>query len=282
MQMFFERLRQRKVFQWALAYLAVGWVVIQVLQFLSATYGWPPVVLRVAPIVLITGLFVILTVAWFHGERGQQRVSTVEFGLLAVLLVAGSLGAVVMAKGGRKHSIPLVVMMDSPYPRRVYDDETAKSNGTNADVISDILLDLPIRRQKEAIGPAWHRDEEIRLFEPDLVIVHFSAFCQSDPCPTAYERMRQFIDYFADADTEFLIYSRGGHDWSRTCPQDHSCERRLRLWVDSVMADDYREHPKFKSRIHVFGIQDYGPPHWRDQVVANAFKLRVKQLLAIK
>jgi hypothetical protein len=47
------------------------------------------------------------------------------------------------------------------------------------DNISDILLDLPIRRQRETIGPSWHRDEEILQFHPYLIIIHFSGFNDS-------------------------------------------------------------------------------------------------------
>ena len=57
-----------------------------------------------------------------------------------------------MAKSSQP-TLPLVVMMDSPHPTRVYDEETLATNGTNSDVISDILLDLPIRRRRESIGP---------------------------------------------------------------------------------------------------------------------------------
>jgi hypothetical protein len=63
---------------------------------------------------------------------------------------------------------PLVIIMDSPHPRRVYDPETLAANGSNADVIGDILSDLPTRRQKETIGQGWHRDEEVKQFQPDL------------------------------------------------------------------------------------------------------------------
>ena len=60
-------------------------------------------------------------------------------------------------------------MMDSTHPFRIYDEETIAANATNADVVSDILADLPILRQKETIGPDWHRDEDILRFGPALL-----------------------------------------------------------------------------------------------------------------
>jgi TolB-like protein/Tfp pilus assembly protein PilF len=84
-----EHLKERKLVQWALAYLAGAWVVLQVLDFLSDTYGWPAVVLRVAPVIVAVGFSIVLVLAWFHGEKGQQRVTGTELVILAVLLAAG-------------------------------------------------------------------------------------------------------------------------------------------------------------------------------------------------
>ena len=79
--------------------------------------------------------------------------------------------------------------------------------GTNADVVSDILLDLPIKRQKEAVGPDWHRDEEILGFSPDLIIIHWSAF-REEGVWGPRRRLLLLIEFFAESDTRFLIYSR--------------------------------------------------------------------------
>src|SRR5207253_7605755 len=51
-----------------------------------------------------------------------------------------------------------------------------RASGTNADVISDILADLPIVRQKESGGPGWHRYDELVSFNPDLIVMHYSTF----------------------------------------------------------------------------------------------------------
>jgi len=42
MNEFLQRLRERKLGQWALAYAAAAWVLLQVLSLLTATYEWPP------------------------------------------------------------------------------------------------------------------------------------------------------------------------------------------------------------------------------------------------
>ncbi|MDQ3040720.1 MAG: hypothetical protein M3R16_13125, partial [Pseudomonadota bacterium] len=84
-----QRLRQRKLVQWALAYLAGAWAMLEVLDLVGQQFGWPPLMLRGLTLVLALGFFVTLTLAWYHGERGEQRVSGTELLILALLLTIG-------------------------------------------------------------------------------------------------------------------------------------------------------------------------------------------------
>ena len=86
---FWNALRQRKLVQWALAYLAAAWVLLQVLDMTGARFGWPDGLLRGCFIAAGVGLFVTLLLAWYHGERGAQKVSGTELLLLALLLLIG-------------------------------------------------------------------------------------------------------------------------------------------------------------------------------------------------
>ena len=166
---------------------------------------------------------------------------------------------------------PLVIMMDSPHPERIYDEETIRKSGTNADVISDILADVPIIRQKETGGPGWHRYDEMVEFKPDLVIMHYSTFrgpASDDPRPP----LKTFLSYFADPDrhTRFLIYTRAR-------------EAEVRNTVDSMMADVEARHPGLLARLTFFGTPDHGGgPHWRDPVTAGELKLAVKRILGLE
>src|SRR5262245_825150 len=83
------KLRRRKVVQWGLAYSAGAWMLLQVAGFAADAFGWPAIVKQLALLALTVGLPIALTLAWFHGERGQQRVTGPELGLLTVLLVLG-------------------------------------------------------------------------------------------------------------------------------------------------------------------------------------------------
>ncbi len=85
-----ERVSERKLFQWAIAYVAGGWLLLELLGFVAETFGWPDAIVRGATVLLGAGLFVTLVLAWFHGERGHQRVGGVELLMLAaLLLIAG-------------------------------------------------------------------------------------------------------------------------------------------------------------------------------------------------
>lgn len=87
-----KRLGQRKMAQWALAYAAAAWVALQVLGLAAGSYNWSPTVMRVAFGIAVLGFVITLVLAWFHGERGQQKVTGSELLLLAgVLAVGGSL-----------------------------------------------------------------------------------------------------------------------------------------------------------------------------------------------
>jgi TolB-like protein/Tfp pilus assembly protein PilF len=86
---FLARLRQRKLVQWAIAYLAGAWVLLQVLDMAAGSYGWPSLVMRLAFALAVLGFVVTMVLAWYHGERGQQKVSGIELLVLALLLAVG-------------------------------------------------------------------------------------------------------------------------------------------------------------------------------------------------
>ena len=83
------RLRRRKVVQWGLAYVAGAWALLQVLGFAADAFGWPAIVKQLTMLGLAFGLPVVVTLAWYHGERAQQRVTAQELAILTVLLLIG-------------------------------------------------------------------------------------------------------------------------------------------------------------------------------------------------
>jgi TolB-like protein len=86
---FLQRLRQRKLVQWSLAYLAGAWVLLQVLGLAAESFGWPALAMRIAFGIITLGFVITLVLAWYHGERGVQKVGGTELLLLALMLVVG-------------------------------------------------------------------------------------------------------------------------------------------------------------------------------------------------
>lgn len=100
-----DEIKDRKLVQWGLAYLAGAWLVLQVVALLGATYDWPKGLLRAVPIVLAGGFLVALVVAWYHGEKGEQKVSGTEASILAALLGLAGLGVMLVGGGGEAERV---------------------------------------------------------------------------------------------------------------------------------------------------------------------------------
>ncbi|MGN6729211.1 MAG: tetratricopeptide repeat protein [Rhodanobacteraceae bacterium] len=83
------RLKRRKLVQWALAYVAFAFALIQVLDVIAQRFGWPDQLEKLLILALAVGFLVALVLAWYHGERGAQKVSGTEIVILALLLAIG-------------------------------------------------------------------------------------------------------------------------------------------------------------------------------------------------
>jgi TolB-like protein len=84
-----SRLRRRKVVQWGIAYSAVAWGFLQGLEYVSDAFGWPAQLRQLAIVALLVGLPVVVVVAWYHGDRGAQRVTATELVIVTLLCLAG-------------------------------------------------------------------------------------------------------------------------------------------------------------------------------------------------
>ena len=69
-----EPFRRKKVGQWSLAYVAAAWVVIQVVDVLGGRWGITEEHARSLDIILVTGFFVVLTLAWYQEDKGHQKM----------------------------------------------------------------------------------------------------------------------------------------------------------------------------------------------------------------
>jgi adenylate cyclase len=83
------KLRRRKVVQWGVVYAAGAWGLLQGLAYVSATFDWPRQLQQVATLTLLIGLPIVLVTAWYHGDKGQQRVTAAELVIISLLFLLG-------------------------------------------------------------------------------------------------------------------------------------------------------------------------------------------------
>jgi TolB-like protein/Tfp pilus assembly protein PilF len=84
-----QRLKQRKLVQWALAYIAAAFALLQGIDIVAQRFAWPDSIERILIVASCIGFFFVLVLAWYHGERGTQRVTGMELLILALLLGIG-------------------------------------------------------------------------------------------------------------------------------------------------------------------------------------------------
>lgn len=87
---FLQRLKQRKIVQWAIAYAAAAWLSLEVFDLVAEQFFWPAWIRQGATVLFLFGLLVTIVLAWYHGERGRQKVGFVELILLITLLSLAS------------------------------------------------------------------------------------------------------------------------------------------------------------------------------------------------
>ncbi|MCJ7630023.1 MAG: hypothetical protein MUO50_16730, partial [Longimicrobiales bacterium] len=79
----------------------------EVSDAVGGRWNLPDVLFQGLAVVLAVGFFVALVLAWYHGEKGRQRVSGPELLMVAALLVIAGVGLSIL--GGPKGSPGLAV-----------------------------------------------------------------------------------------------------------------------------------------------------------------------------
>jgi hypothetical protein len=75
MNEFLQRLKERKLVQWTVAYCASAFALVQLRCALSSSRS--------------ASAFSLRSCSWYHGERGAQRVTGTELLILTLLLAIG-------------------------------------------------------------------------------------------------------------------------------------------------------------------------------------------------
>ena len=177
------------------------------------------------------------------------------------------------------NAIPVIVLMDSPLPGRVYDPRTFAEGGTNADDVTDALRNLRLAIRKENTSAVWHREEQVVGENPDLIVAHLSCLLDARPgegqpaladhlFELAENRFVVFLAYVAARNprTRFIVYSR-------TVFQTHGGEEQ---WVAKQVA----RLPVLKDRLHAFIVPGgREKASFREPQTAQLLRARVARVL---
>ncbi|CAN5758952.1 hypothetical protein BH23GEM9_BH23GEM9_37750 [soil metagenome] len=87
MKVVWSELKQRRVVQIAVSYLAIGWIGLNVADQLADRGVIPELFYRIVLIWYLFGILAALLIGWHHGEKGRQKAPLSEISLLIMLLV---------------------------------------------------------------------------------------------------------------------------------------------------------------------------------------------------
>jgi TolB-like protein/Flp pilus assembly protein TadD len=109
-----KRLKARKMVQWAIAYLAGAWVLVESSNLVVDRFHWPEGIGQAVIILALFGFFLTLVLAWYHGEKGRQRVSGPELLMVAALLVVAGVAISTLRPGDETPLSPADALFELP------------------------------------------------------------------------------------------------------------------------------------------------------------------------
>jgi serine/threonine protein kinase len=219
------------------------------------------------------------------GAGSSRRQWMIHAGWATALLATALLlqfGGRTTDQGPPANPQPVIVLMDSPLPGRVYDPRTAASGGTNADDVTDSLRDLPVAIRKENTSAAWHREEQVVNENPDLIVGHLSCLFDARVVDEregavlqhvfdqAEIRLMTFLGYVAARNprTRFIVYSRARFEGDGESK-----------WV----AEQEARLPVLRGRLHAFHVPGgQASATFRDPETARLLRTRVVQVLGLQ
>ena len=76
MRALFRELRRRNVFRAALAYLALAWLIVQIVETVFPVFGLPSELVRWVIVLLAIGFPMVVAFAWFYELTSEGVMST--------------------------------------------------------------------------------------------------------------------------------------------------------------------------------------------------------------
>lgn len=99
-----SRIKEHKVLQWTLGYAAAAYTLLHGVEMVGNAFIWPHAVARIVTLLLILGVPIAATLAWYHGHKGYKRVGRQEIAVLSVLLVMAGSVLWLFGRPGEEHA----------------------------------------------------------------------------------------------------------------------------------------------------------------------------------
>ena len=99
-------LTERKLAQWTVGYIALAYGIQHGIILTAESFEWPNAVARISMLLLVLGLPLVVTLAWYHGERASRHFSHAELTIVSLLLVGIALLFYVFVKPAEEAAAP--------------------------------------------------------------------------------------------------------------------------------------------------------------------------------
>ncbi|MBW3553055.1 MAG: hypothetical protein KY466_06080 [Gemmatimonadetes bacterium] len=181
----FKRIRERRLFQIVAAYLAGGWVAIQVVDQVTDQGVLPGFLYELALLWFLVGIPAAVVVGWYHGEKGRQTATRPEVAALLAIVALGGLLSVGTLSDEFARRVRLEAARASLDLRRVavlyFDDLTPGAGARHiADGFTEAMIDrlAPVREldvvSRNGVAPfrgaGLRRDSVGRLLEAGTLV----------------------------------------------------------------------------------------------------------------
>ena len=97
-----KRINEHKLVQWTVAYIAIAYALQHGVILTSESFEWPNAVARTTMLLLVLGLPIAITFAWYHGAQASRQISKAEMSIISILLVIGTFLFYALAQPSRE------------------------------------------------------------------------------------------------------------------------------------------------------------------------------------
>ncbi len=106
MKRLLDNIKEKKIGKWVTVYLSTSVTLIGVVHLFSIRYHLSSTLFDVLLTVLVSGLFFIVIIAWYHGEQGRQKFKPTEIIFYSILTILTAISIYIVANREKIQILP--------------------------------------------------------------------------------------------------------------------------------------------------------------------------------